>query len=374
MQEFKYQFKILIRNRIMIFWTFLFPLVLATFFNLAFSNLTNSEGFNIVDVAVVEEVKNDDFNTLIDSLSKENENQIFNTQYVSLEKAEKLLSDEDISGYITVNGSDIEIIVNEIGINQTIVQTVVNNYFQISSTMTNIAELNPSVFMSGVLDDLGLDKNNFEEIKNKNVDLTVIYFYTLIGMTCMYGGFWGLTVTTNIEANLSRQGTRVTMAPTPKSKVLATGMLAGFLCQYTSMLLLLGYLTLVLGISFGSQIGLIMLLMAVGSYVGIAFGALIGNGLKVKYDTKININTSLSMIFSFFAGMMIVNMKYWVQEAFPLAAYINPVSLITDALYALYYYTTNDRYFLNILCLLVMGTIVTMISLFFMRKKKYDSI
>ncbi|MFV0393883.1 MAG: ABC transporter permease [Coprobacillaceae bacterium] len=373
MQEFKYQFKILIRNRIMLFWTFLFPLILATFFNLAFSNLTSSEGFDIVKVAVVEQQSNEDFKTLLDSLSTKGEDQLLDVQYVSLEEAKELLEEDDISGYLTIN-DEIEITVSETGINQTIIQTIVNNYYQVSSTLTNIAELNPSAFATGVLDDLQLDKNNFNEISNENVDLTVIYFYTLIGMNCMYGGFWGLLVTTNIEANLSRQGTRVTMAPTSKFKVLGTGIIAAFLCQFASMLILLGYLTLGLGISFGNQIGLIMLLMAVGSFVGIAMGTLIGNALKVKLDTKITINTMISMACSFFAGMMVIDIKYFLQENFPIATYINPVSLITDALYALYYYTTNDRYFFNIFCLLAIGVVISVISLFMMRKKKYDSI
>lgn len=373
MQEFKYQFKILRRNKIMLFWTFLFPIILATFFNLAFSNLTNSEGFDVINIAVVENQENIEFKTLIESLSTKGKDQLLDVQYVSLDKAQSLLEDDDISGYLTID-KEIEITVSETGINQTIIQTVVNNYYQVSSTMTNIGELNPSAFATGVLNDLQLDKNNFNEISNDNVDLTVIYFYTLIGMNCMYGGFWGLMVTTNIEANLSRQGTRITMAPTSKTKVLGTGILAGFLCQYASMVILLGYLVFGLGISFGNQIGLILLLMAVGSFVGIAMGTLIGNALKVKLDTKISVNTMVSMACSFFAGMMVIDMKYLVQEYFPIAAYINPVNLVTDALYSLYYYTTYDRYYFNILCLLGIGVVFSIISLYMMRKKKYDSI
>lgn len=373
MHEFRYQLKILLRDRVMIFWTFLFPLILATMFNLAFANITNSEGFDLINIAVVELQENEHFKTILESLSIEGEEQLFNTQYVSLDEAQQLLQNETISGYLTID-EDIEITVSDNGISQTIIQTVVNNYYQFTSTMTNIAELNPSAFVTGVFDDLGLDRNNFNEVTNENVDITVIYFYSLIGMTCMSGGIWGLLVTTNIEANLSTQGTRVAVAPTRKVKVLASGLLAAFICQYTSVLLLVGYLLFGIGISFGSQLGLILLLAAVGSYVGLALGSLIGNTLKGTLETKVNVNMTITMIFSFFAGMMLVEMKYWVQDNFPLAAYINPVSLITDGFYALYYYTTNDRYFFNILCLLLIGVIISTISLLMMRNKKYDSI
>mgnify|MGYP000464832140 CR=1 FL=1 len=42
-------------NKMVIFWTLVFPLALATFFNLAFANLTASEEFETVKVALVEE-------------------------------------------------------------------------------------------------------------------------------------------------------------------------------------------------------------------------------------------------------------------------------------------------------------------------------
>ena len=51
--NFKYAFKILFRNRMLIFWTFAFPIILGTLFNMAFSNIENSEKLNIIDIAIV---------------------------------------------------------------------------------------------------------------------------------------------------------------------------------------------------------------------------------------------------------------------------------------------------------------------------------
>ena len=41
--NFKYTFKVLMRNRILLFWTFVFPLVLGTMIKLAIYNIENSE-------------------------------------------------------------------------------------------------------------------------------------------------------------------------------------------------------------------------------------------------------------------------------------------------------------------------------------------
>ena len=373
MHLFKYELKILLRDRILIFWTMIFPLLLATFFNLAFSNLTSSENFEKIDLAIVENQENTDFKTVINSLSKDDDNQLIKPQYTTLDKAKELLKEEDISGYYIIDDT-IQVVIDENGINQTILKTIVDEYYQTTSTFTNVYELNPQAFVSGVLNTVDLSKDNFQERATNNTDLTVIYFYTLIGMTCLYAGFWGLRVTNKNEANLSRQGTRVTVSPTKKWKTLLVGMIAGFIVHYVMMLVLMAYLIFGLQVDFGNQIGYILLLTGVGSFVGLALGNLVGNGLKCKEDTKITVISMTSLALSFFAGMMIIDLKYLILDKFPIAAYINPVSLITDALYALYYYTTNDRFFTNILCLLAIGIVVTLVSLFVARGKKYDSI
>ena len=40
--NFKYNLKILLRDHALVFWTLAFPLILATFFSLAFSNIEQS--------------------------------------------------------------------------------------------------------------------------------------------------------------------------------------------------------------------------------------------------------------------------------------------------------------------------------------------
>ena len=52
--NFKYTLKVVLRDHALIFWTFAFPLILATFFFLAFSNITSSESLDIIDLAVVD--------------------------------------------------------------------------------------------------------------------------------------------------------------------------------------------------------------------------------------------------------------------------------------------------------------------------------
>lgn len=371
---FKYQFKTLIRNRMVIFWTLVFPLCLATFFNLAFSNLTASEKFETVDVALVEKQENLHFKETLKSLEN-NDEKLIDLQETSLQKAQQLLREEKIKGYYLVD-EDIELIVNDIGIGETILESIVNEYNSTISTIRNIATLNPQVLQTNILDSANLSKDNFEtQDIGGNVDLTVIYFYTLIGMNCLNASFCGLRTTSQIEANLSRQGTRINVSPITKIITVLSGIISAFIIQFVIMLVLMAYLIYGLGVDFGSQTGYILLLIAIGCFTGVGLGNFVGNVLKSKTeDGKMTFLSSFSLVLSFFSGMMIIDIKYWMQSNLPVLTYINPVSLITDGLYALYYYDNLNRYTTNMICLFGIGVLLILGSLFFTRRKQYDSI
>ena len=57
--NYRYRLKCIFKDRQMMFWTFLFPILLAILFNLAFSNLSSSDNFLKVNVAVVENAELD---------------------------------------------------------------------------------------------------------------------------------------------------------------------------------------------------------------------------------------------------------------------------------------------------------------------------
>lgn len=371
---FKYQLKTLLRNKTVIFWTLVFPIILATLFNLAFSNLISSETFNTVKVAYVENKENLQFLQLLKSLEN-SDDKLIELVITNQNQATEMLENNEISGYYLVD-DDIELIVEDTGIDETILESIANEHLSIQSTMTNLATINPEYFATQIMNDLDLSHNNFKSINfSDNTDATVIYFYTLIGMNCLNASFCGLRTTNQIEANLSRQGTRTTVSPISKVITVLSGIISAFLIQFVIMMVLMLYLIYGLKISFGHQVNYILLLIAVGCFTGVALGSLAGNLLKFKNeDYKIIFLTSFSLILSFFSGMMIMDIKYWIQTHLPLLSYLNPVNLITDGLYALYYYDNLNRYTINIICLLLIGIVLIIASLLVTRRKQYDSI
>ena len=55
----KYTLKTLFKNKALVFWTLAFPLIMATFFNMAFSNVVEEEKLKVFDIAIID---NNEFN------------------------------------------------------------------------------------------------------------------------------------------------------------------------------------------------------------------------------------------------------------------------------------------------------------------------
>ena len=131
LHNFKYSLKTLFRNKTLIFWTFAFPIILGTLFNLAFKDIEKNEMLEIIDIAVVDNSEFENNTYFKESLKvlsdKSNENQLFNIKYTSLEKSKELLDKKKITAYLLFQNSDVKIVVNSKGINETITRFVVDD-------------------------------------------------------------------------------------------------------------------------------------------------------------------------------------------------------------------------------------------------------
>ena len=389
--NFKYSLKTLFRNKMLIFWTFAFPLIMATLFNLAFSNISNSEKFDVIDIAIVQNEdfeNNEAYKTVFKELSDEkNEDRMFNTKYVSEEEADKLLKDDKIVGYMKLEGDTPKVTFVQNGINQTIFKYVVEEIAQKSNMITNIVGQeaakeamggNQNVDMNAIIQkayQIAQEQNvELKNVSNKNLDYMMIEFYTLIAMTCLYGGAFGMIAVDQNLANMSNKGKRISASPMKKGKLLVSSLLAGYCAQLLGVALLFVYTIFALKVNYGDNIGLIILLAMVGSFAGLSVGVAIASLVKASENAKTGILIAFTMLWCFLCGMMGVTLKYVIDKNVPIVNLINPANMITDGYYSLYYYDTLNRYFFNIGSLLIFAFVLIAISIFSLRRQKYDSI
>jgi len=374
---FKYRLKSTVRDVQTIFWTLAFPIILVSFFAMAFSNLENISEYKTIKIGLVntqQYQKDTMFQSHITAVSKD-ENPLFDvTIYDTQEAAAAALSDKQISGFI-LEDATLHLTIRSTGIDQTIMKEFLDWYLQTASSVNNIISGNPAagIKLSGILSE------NVTYIKDTNTGTNkpnnvLTYYYALIAMTCLYGAFMGSKEVTAVQANQSAQAARLNLAPVHKLKVFLSSLCAVTIIQYLSILILIAYMAFVLKIDFGNQIGYILLASFAGCCAGVSFGAVVGAATKKGEGIKTGIIISASMAMSFLAGLMVAQMKYMATKSFPILAYINPANLIADAFYALYYYNTYDRYFLNVGLLFAFSFVFYLIVFLLMRGQQYESI
>ncbi len=369
----------------LIFWTFAFPIILGTFFAMAFSGIEEKEKSNPIPIAVVEEKENKNIKAALETLSDEkSENQIFNLQYKKEEEAKELLKNNEIDGYILLN-ENLKIVIRSSGINETILKYVMEEIKQQEEVSKSILEKKMEDWTSFTPDfyqniekeiQTILENNeaNINNISSENLSYTMIEYYTLIAMTCLYGGILGMVAINQNLANMSNTGKRISVSPIRKSKLLLSSICASFLTQLIGIALLFFYTIFVLKVDYGNNILLVIFLAVVGSLAGLALGISVAAVLKTNENTKTGIILSITMAGCFLSGMMGISMKYIIDKNIPFLNKINPASRITDGFYSLYYDESFNRYIGDIISLLLFAILLFIITAYTLRRQKYDNI
>lgn len=370
--NFKYTLQVILRDRALVFWTFAFPLILGAFFYLAFSNITSGETLNIINIAVVDnETWRDDqfFRPALEELSSDaSDGQLFHTEYVSHDAAAQLLADGEISGYLLLESNTPTIFADKSDINSTILQFAVESIAEQSSVIETIMKDDPTKLAA-----LAHAKAaNLIDQSSHNLDYTMIEYYSLIAMTCLYGGLIGMIAVNQLLANMSMSGKRIAVSPASKSRLVLSALCASYLVQLLGLALLFAFLIFILHIDFGANFLPVLLLSIVGSFAGLALGIFLASTVRSNPGLKIGLVLAITMTGCFFAGMMGPSMKYIVDTNLPLLNRVNPANLITDGFYALYYYDTLDRYWGNIITLVIISLVILAISVYSLRKEQYD--
>ncbi len=370
--NFKCSLKILLKNKGLVFWTFVFPIILGIFFNMAFSDIDKKEKFNSIDIAVV---SSEDFNNnvifkqSIEFLSDEkSDNKMFNTVYTSKKKATYLLENNKIDGYLTFFGDDVNITIKKNGVNQTILKYIIED---INSNKKILAEA------SNIPETLSLIKNNsvkLNNITNKNLGFSMIEYYTLIAMACLYGSMLSMYVLNYSQANISSVGKRVSISSSKKTSLLLSGFFASYVVQLIGIFLLLFVTLFLFKVDYGNNLIYVFILSLFGSLAGLALGIAISSIGNISEVTKNGILISIIMFCCFLSGMMGVSMKYIIDKNIPFLNKINPANMITDGFYSLYYYDNLNRFYFNLLSLFIFSIIMILISLRNLRRQEYDSI
>ena len=217
----KYNLKALFKNKGLIFWSFAFPIIMTTLFNMAFGNWEESEKFTSINIGIVTNEYFDNniiaknvFNSLSDG-----DNKIFNITYASKDEVTNLLIDKKIEGIIEYTDSHPNIIINSNSVSSTIIKSVVdeietnNTIFSDLIKSGKYASNDMEEQVNKIIERINSTTINTKDISVKKLDIAVIEYYSLLAMTCLYGGFIAMSAISNSLASASNRGKRVAISP-----------------------------------------------------------------------------------------------------------------------------------------------------------------
>ena len=387
--NYLYSLRLMLGNKQLVFWTLAFPLIMAMLFNMAFSNIEKSEKLDPIDIAVVDDSSfrsNMIYTETLETLGK-GDDRIFNITYTDAGKAEKMLRDGEITGFVRFEDNEPRITVRSNGINETIMCSVFDEIGSESKLIMNVGMTEiMSLVKSGKtdIDYQSLFKEEAEKIMRddtgltdtspKNMSFVMIEYYSLIAMACMYSGLLSMTLMNYRLANISPVGRRSTISPAKRLSQISGSLTASFTVQLFGLAMLYLLLIFVVRADFGTKLPEIILLSLLGSLAGLTLGVAVAVLVRINENAKLTVLLSVVMAGCFFAGMMGITMKNIIDKNAPFINRINPVAMITDGLYALYYYDSGERYLINVISLAVFSAVMMLISVSGLRRQRYDSL
>ena len=192
----KYNFISALRVKQLNFWILIFPIILGTLFNIAFSGIMDSEKFKTIPVAIVEKSENKNFLSVVDSLTV-GDTPMLKVEYIDEEKALDKLKNGDCKGIIYVD-EKISLTVSSNGIEQSILKSFLEQYSSRETIITETAVNNPAA-LNEVIAQLSNEITTIETINltDGNMDMSIQYFYNLIAMTCLFGSYLGVNTIIN---------------------------------------------------------------------------------------------------------------------------------------------------------------------------------
>lgn len=383
-------YKNLIKSRLLcslrakdsVFWLLLFPILLSILFYAGLSNVLKGESFELVNVAVVKDAAYDQEMVMpniissvsADSKSAATKDTLFVTKYVSQDEAEKLLKDKKVSAYIYFEDG-CHVVMSKNGMEQTIVKKFLDVAEQKTKVIQDIIEKNNGAMPNNMAQLISDSKEYIVDATNNRdkPDTTVMFFYSILGMVCMYGASTGCYSIMYLQSNQSAIAKRNCVSPVSKFKLLTASFISDSILSCANSLLVFAFMAYGLRVDFGDRYLFIILTNIVGAIMGLSFGYFIGSLSKKDINFKVGTVIGISMLCSFLAGMMDETVKYSVKQKAYIIDRLNPVNLITESFYKLYYYKSLTKYYQNIAILCIMTIVLVGATVFILNRQETNN-
>lgn len=264
-------------------------------------------------------------------------------------------------------------------VNRAILESVVTSYLQSEALIEELATHDPVALSdpTTIENALGLSVSVREvSLTHAQPDSMVRFYYALLGMASIFAAQLAGESVWHLQPTSSAAGARRTVSSTSRMRLLIPTIGACWAVSTTFLAIAFGYICLTAHIDFSGREGLCLVGIAAASLLSCGIGALVGAlPGRMGSDSRRGILTALTCLLSLFAGLYgepTMELADTVAHVFPAATWLNPVCLIRDLFYTVYYYDTLVPFALRLAACMGIAAALLTVSAVCMRRSAHE--
>lgn len=384
---FDYTVRYLLRERALMLWAFLFPIILSLLFSAMFSGLSKDYALIPIKLGVIEDA-NYQAAVGLDQVLSSVSSETADTRYLDLSdcpdaaEADRRTNDGTIDGYITVDDSGTpELHLSHVvsasktlSTSAAVAQSILNSYVHSVAEYHAVIEKDPAIlskpdamaaFSSDAISTARL------AVTRTSPEPSVRYYFALLAMAAGLAAMLALRAVQRTQANASALGARRTLAGLPRWKMLTATITASWVCSFLCLVAAFLFMRFCIGIDFGGRDGWCLVALAVSSVLASAAGAFAGTFGNVPPGLVSAITCFLSL-FTGLYGSQAQQLADLVSTNAPVLAAMNPMWQIARSFYSLLYYDSLEPFAMNCLAIVALAAVFLTIATIRMRRQRYE--
>ena len=264
-------------------------------------------------------------------------------------------------------------------VNRAILESVATSYLQSEALIEELATHDPVALSdpTTIENALGLGVSVREvSLTHAQPDSMVRFYYALLGMASIFAAQLAGESVWHLQPTSSAAGARRTVSSTSRMRLLIPTIGVCWAISTTFLAIAFGYICLTAHIDFSGREGLCLVGIAASSLLSCGIGALVGAlPGRMGSDSRRGILTALTCLLSLFAGLYgepTMELADTVAHVFPAATWLNPVCLIRDLFYTVYYYDTLVPFSLRLAACAGIAAVLLAVSAACMRRSAHE--
>lgn len=264
-------------------------------------------------------------------------------------------------------------------VNRAILESVATSYLQRVALIEDLSAHDPAALSDPIAleDALGLGVSVREvSFTHAQPDSMVRFYYALLGMASIFAAQLAEESVWHLQPTSSAAGARRAVSGTSRMRLLIPTIGACWAVSTTFLAIAFGYICLTAHIDFSGREGLCLVGIAASSLLSCGIGTLVGAlPGRMGSDSRRGILTALTCLLSLFAGLYgepTMELADTVAHVFPAATWLNPVCLIRDLFYTVYYYDTLVPFSLRLAACAGIAAVLLAVSAACMRRSAHE--